>query len=131
MTNMSEETCILVVGGDQVHVSTALDALRQAGWNAVGTWDPWEAVLLLSRRSFSLIAMDQGMPGLDTLGFTALLGEDPALKEVPKVPFTKALPPNELLDAVRNLLELHFPPEQPSRRDTRFVRRRRPSAVSA
>jgi len=131
MTNMSDEACILVVGRDQVYVSTAVDALRNAGWNAEGTSDPWEAVLRVSRRSFALIAQDEDMDSLVTLGFTSIVGQDPVMKEVPKVPFTKNSRPNELLATIRSLLEPHFPPAPQVRSDTRFVRRRRPSAVPA
>lgn len=123
-TRMSETSCILVLGGDAVAVTTTVDALRQAGWEAVGTSDPWEAILLVSRRTFSLIVQDPLVRNFNDVDLESILKEDPALKDVPRILSSDR---EELLAAVRNALVPSFPQAEPSLREaTRFVRRRRP-----
>lgn len=129
-TGMSETSSILVVGGDEVLVSTTVDALRKDGWSAVGTSDPWEAILLVSQRSISLIVQDLDLKGFGGADFTSLLSADPALNELPTIFISVVGEPSsfrqdDLLAAVRNTLTPSFPSEEDSRSDTRFVRRSR------
>lgn len=131
MTNMSEEPCILVVGADDVHIATSVDAFRAAGWRALGTSNPWEAITLVTDRPISMILQDLGLAGMAVFDFSTLIAEDPALREIPRVHYSPDSSPEELLRTVRSTLAPSFPPEEAARRDTRFVRRRRPAAVSA
>jgi hypothetical protein len=123
---MSETCCILVLSGDPDLVSSTVAALRKAGRNALGTSDPWESILLVARRSFALIVEDGDLKDFGAIDFGAILNEDPELREVPRIRIAGR---DDLLTAVENALNPRLPPEEPSRTDTRFVRRRRPSAV--
>jgi CheY-like chemotaxis protein len=125
---MSEPSCILVVGIEDQQVLATIAALREAGWNVVGTTDPWEAIALVSRRSFDLIVRDQDLGGFGALDFSSILSDDPVLREIPTAVYDRSsfdLP--RLLASVENGLNPRFPPEAPACSDTRFVRRRRPS----
>ena len=114
---------ILVLGGDERTVQKTVDALRQAGWEALGTSDSWEAILLVSRRTFSLIVQDPRVRNFGDVDLEEILTEDPLLKDVPRILTFKR---EELLDSVQSLLEPRFPSEESSEREaTRFVRRRR------
>ncbi|HZE97949.1 MAG TPA: hypothetical protein VE981_13050 [Planctomycetota bacterium] len=133
-TKTSETPCILVMSGDPLLVSTAVDVLRSAGRNAVGTSDPWEAILLASQRTIDLIVRDQDLSGLGSDDFCFLLSEDPVLKDVPTVLLPAdgvggQLLQQDLLAAVDHTFNPRFPSEVPTGRDTRFIRRRRPASV--
>jgi DNA-binding NtrC family response regulator len=129
---LSESSCILVVGATEAQVSTAVAALREAGWNAVGTADPWEAISLVSRRSFALILQDQEMAGFGALDFSTIVSGDPVLQDIPAIRYSGIdLELPRLLMAVENALHPRFPSDEPSLSDTRFVRRRRPAMVPA
>ncbi len=135
-TRMSEESCILVVGSEEVFVSTTVGALRQEGWNALGTSDPWEAILLVSEREIDLIVRDLNMESLGAIDFNAILSSDPVLKETPTIYYAVEGDPSlfrqdDLLEAVRTTLNPRFPAEEPSGSDTRFVRRSRPNPALA
>ena len=135
-TRMSESSCILVVGADDVLVSTTVGTLRQEGWAALGTSDPWEAVTLVSERDIALIVRDLNMESLGAVDFNAILCGDPVLKDTPTIYYAVQGDPglfsqDDLLEAVRELLPQRLPPEGPSRSDTRFVRRSRPAQVPA
>lgn len=119
-----QKDCILVLGGDERTVRATVDDLRQAGWEAFGTSDSWEAILLVSRRTFSLIVQDPRVRNFGDADLEEILTGDPALKDVPRIlTFTR----QDLLDSVRNALAPGFPSEESSSRDaTRFVRRSRP-----
>jgi CheY-like chemotaxis protein len=135
-TRMSESSCILVVGADDVLVSTTVGTLRQEGWAALGTSDPWEAITLVSERDIALIVRDLNLESLGTVDFNAILSGDPVLKDTPTIYYAVQGDPglfsqDDLLEAVRELLPQRLPPEEPSRSDTRFVRRSRPAQVPA
>jgi hypothetical protein len=127
-----EPSCILVVGAEDHHVLAAIGALREDGWNVVGTTDPWEAITLISRRSFDLVVRDQDLSGFGALDFASILSDDPVLQEIPTAVYSRTrfdLP--GLLAAVEQALNPRFPSEEPSSSDTRFVRRRRSSLAPA
>lgn len=114
-----------------------------AGWNAVGTSDPWEAIVLASQRTLSLIVLDPDVILGGGSDFYTLLREDPGLQHVPvilaaeghqtwllrelDVLVSKPAEAPALLSTIRRLLVSPFPPEEPVEREERFVRRRRPS----
>lgn len=124
-TRMSEKPCILVLGGDELAVRTTVDALRQAGWEALGTSDPWEAILLVSRRTFSLIIQDPLVRGFGDVDLEHILEEDPVLKDVPRIVSSTR---EELLEAVQNVLAPRIPAwDPPVREATRFFRRLKPA----
>jgi DNA-binding NtrC family response regulator len=121
-----EPSCILVVGAEDRYVLAAMGALREGGWNVVGTTDPWEAITLVSRRSFSVIVRDQDLSGFGALDFFSILSDDPMLQEIPTVAYSRScFDPSGLPAAVQQALNPRFPSEEPSSSDTRFVRRRR------
>jgi len=122
-TRVWETSSILVVGPDEDRVASAVDALRHADCNALGTSDPWEAMLLVSQRSFDLIVQDPEQEGFGASDFSAILDGDPERKGTPILLHAGE---GGLVDVVRNTLSPRFPPEAPARSDTRFVRRRRP-----
>jgi CheY-like chemotaxis protein len=125
---MLEPSCILVVGAEDQQVLATIAALREAGWNVVGTTDPWEAITLVSQRSFALIVRDRDLAGFGALDFSSLLDDDPGLQEVPTVTYSRTsfeLP--RLRASVDFALNPRFPSEEPSCSDTRFVRRHRPA----
>ena len=126
LTKLLEPSCILVVGAEDPQVLAAIDALREGGWNVVGTTDPWEAITLVSRRLFDLIVRDQDLSGFGALDFASILSDDPMLQEIPTVAYSRTrFDLSGLLAAVEQTLNPRFPSEEPSNSDTRFVRRRR------
>jgi CheY-like chemotaxis protein len=129
---MSETPCILVVGADEVFVSTTVGALRREGRCALGTSDAWEAMQLVTERPIDLIVRDLNMESLGAVDFNAILANDPVLKDTPTIYFAVEGDPSlfrqeDLLAAIRELLPPRFPSEGSSRGDTRFVRRSRPA----
>jgi len=120
-----------VVGAENPHVLAAIAALREGGWNVVGTTDPWEAITLVSQRSFSLIVRDRDLERFGGLDFSTILEEDPVLQEIPTATYSRNtfdLP--QLLVSVDFALHPRFPSEEPSTSDTRFVRRCRPIVLA-
>lgn len=111
---------------------TAIAALREDGRNVMGTTDPWEAITLVSQRSFALIVRDRDLAGYGALDFSGLLGDDPGLQEVPTATYSRSsFDLSQLLASVDFALHPRFPSEEPSTSDTRFVRRSRPSRTPA
>jgi hypothetical protein len=114
---MSETPAVLVVGA---RASNVVGMVSDAGLHAVGTTDPWEAIVIASRRPLSLIILDPEVILGDGADFYTLLREDPCLQDVPVI-FTAE---EDLLPAIRRLVS-PFPPEVPVAREERFVFRRR------
>lgn len=131
MTKLLEPPCILVVGAEDQQVLAAVAALREGGWNVVGTTDPWEAITLVSQRSFCLIIRDRDLERFGVLDFSDVLGDDPVLQEIPTASYSRnSFDLSQLLVSVDFALHPRFPSEEPSTSDTRFVRRRHPMALS-
>jgi len=132
LTKLSEPSRILVVGATESQVSAAVAALVGAGWDAVGTADPWEAISLVSQCSFALIIQDEDMSGLGALDFSTIVRGDPVLQDIPAIQYSGiGLDLPRLLTTVGNTLHPRFPSDDPSPSDTRFVRRCRPAMVPA
>jgi len=119
-----------------------VETLEGAGWAAVGTADPWEAIAFASRHSLSLIVLDLDLAGFGGADFCSLVVDDPGLQSLPAIFFSgdgafprlsrdsdvclaKPFDPAALLAAVRKLLVWPFPPEETPEAPTRFIRRRR------
>jgi CheY-like chemotaxis protein len=142
-TKLKDSDRILVVDASEAHVRDVVATLGAAGFSAVGTTDPWEAITLASRHSLSLILLDMDLTRLGGADFCSLVVDDPGLQSVPTIFFArdgefpslpresdvclpKPLDPASLLAAVRKLLVWPFPPEETPEAPTRFIRRRRP-----
>jgi len=132
LTKLLEPSCILVVGAEDQQVLAAIAALQEGGWNVVGTTDPWEAITLVSRRSFSLIVRDRDLENFGALDFSDILAEDPVLQEIPTATYSRnSFNLSQLLVSIDFALHPRFPSEEPSTSDTRFVRRSRPRSAPA
>lgn len=142
MTKVEGTPFILVVDSSEGHVVNAVAALRQAGWHAVGTTDPWKAITMLSQSAFSQIILDLDQTGDGIADFCGLLMDDPGLKDLPVIFYSwsahpqrlprpvdvclrKPLNASELTAAVRRFVTWPFPPEETLDPPTRFIRRRR------
>ena len=126
LTKLLEPSCILVVGAEDRQVLAAIAALREGGSNVLGTTDPWEAITLVSQRSFALIVRDEDLAGFGALDFASILSDDPVLQEIPTATYSRTrFEVPKLLASVEQALNPRFPSEEPSSSNTRFVRRRR------
>jgi DNA-binding response OmpR family regulator len=141
LTNSSETSVILVVDASEERLTRILRAVADAGWIAVGTTDPWEAIVLASHYTLNLIVLDPDILLDGGSDFYTILREDPGLQEVPVI-FTaeehqswllrgldlllpRSVDASVLLSTMRRLLVSPFPPEEPVEREERFVRRHR------
>ncbi|HLY76092.1 MAG TPA: hypothetical protein VKU80_18380 [Planctomycetota bacterium] len=121
-----------MIGAEDQQVLATIAALRESGLDVVGTTDPWEAIALVSQRSFALIVTDQALGGYGALDFFSILSEDPVLQEIPTAVYSRTsfeLP--RLLASVDQALHPRFPSEESSSTDTRFVRRLRRPRIPA
>ena len=156
MTKVEGAPFILVVEGDPVSADRAVRTLRDAGWEAIGSSDPWEAMQFIAECNLSLIVLDLDLQGVGGSDLCAMIQEDPGLTKIPMLflsthagvigprlasfqghnschpkPITGPL----LVAATRELLAGPFPREEvyaealPSTA-TRFVRRRRERATA-
>jgi len=156
MTKVEGTPFILVIEGDPHSVERAVRTLRDAGWDAIGTSDPWEAMQLIAECNLSLIVMDLDLQGVGGSDLCGMIQEDPGLTGIPMLflsthagvigprlasfqghnschpkPITGPL----LVAATRELLAGPFPREEVyadafPRTATRFVRRRRERATA-
>jgi DNA-binding response OmpR family regulator len=137
----------LVVDSSDEHGAEVAGTLEGAGWRAIKTTDPWEAMSLLSQMTVDLIVVDLDLPGVGGSGFCSLLSDDAGLQAIPAIflwstqteigaplrpssrdgSLEKPLHRDTLLATARRLLASPFPPDEPEtvRERTRFIRRRR------
>jgi CheY-like chemotaxis protein len=152
MTKVEGTPFILVVDDHEDIVQDEVLSLQQAGWNARGTTDPWEAIQIVAETSPSLIVLDLDMEGIGGSDLCTMIQDDPGLKDIPVIFLSThasvigprlasflgenaclAKPFNgpALIAAAKRLLAGPFPPEavevheKTPRSGTRFVRRRR------
>ena len=150
MTKLKEPPFILVVDSSEEHGAEVAGTLEGAGWRAITTTDPWQAMSLLSQMTVDLIVVDLDLPGVGGSGFSALLADDAGLQAIPAVflwstqteigapmrpssrdaCLEKPLHRHTLLATAVRLLASPFPPDEPEtvRERTRFIRRRRGAA---
>lgn len=151
MTKVQGTPFILVVEGDPGSADRAVRSLRDAGWEAIGTSDPWEGMQLIAECQLSMIVLDLDLEGVGGSDLCAMIQEDPGMTGIPVLflsthagvigpklasfqghnschpkPITGPL----LVAATRELLAGPFPREAVyedviPRTATRFVRRRR------
>ena len=152
MTEMKETSLILVVDSTPAHLQELVSSLKNEGWNAIGTTDPWEAMMLVSEVTVDAIVLDLDLPGIGGVDFCSILRDDPGLESTPVIYywssqtelaapvrpaardlcFEKPAHLPTLHASVRKLLAPPFPPEEEApaaRGATRFVRRKREAVV--
>lgn len=150
MTKLKEPPFILVVGSPDEQAPEMAGALEGAGWRAISTSDPWEAMSLLSQMTVDLLLVDLDVPGVSSSGFTALLSDDEGLQSIPAIflwsdrteigapmrpsardaCLEKTMSADTLRSTAARLLASPFPPDESTqpRERTRFIRRSRPQA---
>lgn len=58
---------ILIVDDEHTNMMLAIKMLQHLGYEAIGAWDGYQAIQLVSEQTFDIILMDINMPTLDGL----------------------------------------------------------------